>query len=590
MGTLTGHTVHGRWWQDAAVYQIYLRSFADGDGDGTGDFTGLIRRLDYLHELGVSAVWITPFYPSPLADGGYDVADYRQVDPRLGTLGQFDEFVRSAHALGIRVLVDIVPNHTSDQHPWFRAALADGPDSAAARHYVFRRGTGPDHAQPPTNWQSNFGGSAWQPLGDDWFGGGWFYLHLFAREQPDLNWSDPDVRQDFLSILRFWCDHGVDGFRVDVSHGLAKDLSEPLRDRPDPYLMAPQAVDGSDPLWDRNETHDIYKGWRKLLDSYDPPKYAVGESWTPFTPRVFQYARADELGAVFDFSLEKADWDRRQYRRCIDRTARCARQVGSVPTWVLGNHDVPRVASRLGLPVGADVEQWVTSNGTDPRVDPALALRRARAAALIMLSLPGTAFIYQGDELGLPEDLDLTPEQIVDPNWERSGHTFKGRDGCRIPLPWKKDAPAFGFGCGPDARTWLPQPAWFGRYAVDVQEADPDSTLRLYRSALALRRRWVTGEKAPAVALSNISSSGADTDFEALGFVWDEELAGMMGDAAGADLLAWRLPSGLRVAVNFSDSRAYRLPQGLRPLLGSDPDYRSGVLAPDSAVWLVPAC
>lgn len=573
-----------RWWQGATVYQVYLRSFADGDGDGTGDFTGLTSRLGYLHDLGVDAVWITPFYPSPLADGGYDVADYRQVDPRLGTLAQFDGFVRRAHALGMRVLVDIVPNHTSDRHPWFRKALAEGPASEAAGRYIFRRGKGPGYSRPPTNWQSNFGGSAWQPLGDDWYGG-WYYLHLFAREQPDLNWSDPSVREEFLSILRFWCAHGADGFRVDVSHGLAKDLSEPLRDRPNPYLFSPQAADGSDPLWDRDETHGIYRGWRRLLDSYDPPRYAVGESWTPFTPRVFQYARPDELGAVFDFSLEKSDWDRDEYRHSIDRTARCARGVGSVPTWVLGNHDVPRIASRLGLPKGANVEDWVTSDGTSPHVDPALAAARARAAALVQLSLPGTAFIYQGDELGLPEDLDLAPDQIVDPNWERSGHRFKGRDGCRIPLPWKKDAPAFGFSADvPGAAapaTWLPQPDWFRSYAVDGEEGDPASPLSLYRRALALRRIWVAHDVG-----SEDAGSGENADFRPLGFVWEEGLPARLGDAARSDLLAWRLPSGLCVLVNFSDSHSYRIPEGYRLLLGSDPSAENGLLAPDSAVWL----
>lgn len=286
------------WWRDAVVYQIYPRSFADANGDGEGDLAGVIGKLDYLRKLGVDAIWLSPFYPSPLADGGYDVADYRAVDPRFGTMAQFDELVAHAHDAGINIIIDIVPNHTSDQHEWFQKALQAAPGSPERTRYVFQRGKG-EHAElPPTNWLSNFGGSAWQPCGD-----GWYYLHTFAKEQPDLNWDNPEVREEFLDILRFWCDKGVDGFRIDVSHGLAKDLREPLRDRPDPTKMYPQAADGSDPMWDRDAVHDIYRGWRELFNEYQPAKYAVGESWTPFSDRVFQYARQDELGAIFDLSL-----------------------------------------------------------------------------------------------------------------------------------------------------------------------------------------------------------------------------------------------------------------------------------------------
>ena len=287
------------WWRDAVIYQIYPRSFSDANGDGNGDLQGVIDRLDYLQALGVDALWLSPFYPSPLADGGYDVADYCDVDPRLGTLDQFDELVAKAHERGIGIIVDIVPNHTSDQHRWFQEALAQGPESEAAQRYVFRQGKGEHGELPPTNWLSNFGGSAWESCGDGW------YLHLFAKEQPDLNWDNPEVRHEFLRVLTFWCDRGVDGFRIDVSHGLAKDLREPLRDRIDPTLMSPQATDGSDPLWDRDAVHDIYREWRDLFNQYTPAKYAVGESWSPFTTRIFQYAKPDELGAVFDFSAPR---------------------------------------------------------------------------------------------------------------------------------------------------------------------------------------------------------------------------------------------------------------------------------------------
>ncbi|MBW3081411.1 alpha-amylase family glycosyl hydrolase [Bifidobacterium saguinibicoloris] len=558
----SGAAAGADWWREAVIYQIYPRSFRDMDGDGDGDLAGVIDRLDYLKALGVDAVWLSPFYPSPLADGGYDVADYRAVDPRLGTMAQFDELVARAHALGIRVIVDIVPNHTSDQHRWFQEALRDGPESPAAARYVFRRGKGEHGELPPTNWLSNFGGSAWEPCVD-----GWYYLHLFAKEQPDLNWDNPEVHAEFLDVLRFWCDKGVDGFRVDVSHGLAKDLREPLRDRPDPTVMSPQAADGSDPLWDRDAVHGIYREWRELFDRYDPPKYAIGESWSPFTPRIFQYAQPDELGAVFDFSMSKAAWNRGEYRETIDRTHRFALEAGTAPTWVLGNHDVPRIASRLGLPPHANIEQWVTSNGTNPPIDPALAARRARAAALVELGLPGTAFVYQGEEFGLPEDFDLTEDEIQDPNWERSGHYFKGRDGCRVPLPWTADGPAFGF--NDTGAAWLPQPAWFARYAADMQEHDDASTLTMYRRAIALRRDWVVG--------SGPSAGDAAASSEPFAFDWLDE------SEYPAPLLGWRLPSGMTVVANYADTDAVTLPQEMTVLVSSD-----GSVAPGATVGAVP--
>ena len=545
------------WWRDAVVYQIYPRSFADSNGDGDGDLNGVTDRLDYLKELGVDAIWLSPFYPSPQADGGYDVADYCAVDPRFGDMADFDRLVAEAHARGIRVIIDIVPNHTSYLHPWFREAIAAEPGSPARDRYVFRRGRGEHGELPPTNWLSNFGGSAWEPCGD-----GWYYLHLFAREQPDLNWDNPEVRAEFLRVLRFWCDRGVDGFRIDVSHGLAKDLRDPLRDRPDPTVLGPQADDGSDPLWDRDEVHAIYRAWRRLFDEYMPAKYAIGESWHPFSPRIFQYARQDELGAVFDFSLQKAAWGRDIYREVIARTWDYARQAATAPTWVLGNHDVPRVASRIGLPVGADIDTWVTSDGTDPAVDPVAAQRRARAAALIMLGLPGTAFIYQGEELGLPEDFDLTPDQWRDPNWERSGHRFKGRDGCRVPLPWTADGPAFGF--NDTGAAWLPQPDWYAGYAASAQDGVDGSILSLYRRAVGLRREWV--------------ARGADT-----AMTW-------LDDPSEPQLLSWRLPSGLTVAVNCSADRGLPMPEHNRVLVSSAADWRDGddpaELAPETAVWL----
>lgn len=544
-----------QWWNDAVVYQIYPRSFYDANGDGEGDLQGVIDKLDYLQELGVNALWLSPFYPSPLADGGYDVADYCGIDPRFGNLDQFDDLVAKAHARNIKIIADIVPNHTSDQHPWFQQALADGPESSTAARYVFRRGKGEHGELPPTNWLSNFGGSAWQPCGD-----GWYYLHLFAREQPDLNWDNPAVREDFLRFLKFWCDRGVDGFRIDVSHGLVKDLSEPLRDRIDPTLMSPQSHDGSDPLWDRDGVHEVYRQWRELFNQYEPAKYAVGESWTPFSKRIFTYAQPDELGAVFDFSLSKAVWERDAYVETITRTHDYALQAGTAPTWVLGNHDVPRVASRLGLPAGASVEQWVTSNGTSPQIDDALALRRARAAALILLGLPGTVFMYQGDELGLPEDLEIPESAIQDPNWERTGHKFKGRDGCRVPLPWDETKPTFGFNAS--GRSWLPQPEWFAKYAVSRETSDTTSLLNVYRQAIALRSMWVA----------------ARNNYD---FSWLSEISG--------DAMGWQLPSGLQVITNFSDDMPYELAESKHILLSSDgsTDTTTTQIPPTTTVWCV---
>ncbi len=344
------------WWRTAVVYQVYPRSFADANNDGIGDLAGLRNRLGYLADLGIDAIWLTPFYPSPLADGGYDISDHRGVDPRLGALADFDELTHDAHTRGIKVIVDIVPNHTSDQHPWFRRALAAGPDSPERDRYIFRDGNGPDGQEPPSDWRSHFGGSAWERLPD-----GQWYLHLFAREQPDLNWANTDVRQDFRDTLRFWADRGVDGFRIDVAHSLAKDLSHPLRSQP--HLDQRLPLDGSDPLYDRDEVHTIYQDWRKIFDEYDPPRMAVAETWHPTSTRTYLYARPDELGQVFDFSLLKSHWDREQYEQVIRRSIEDHRGAGGGLTWVLSSHDIPRHASRLALPKDVTPEAWLADDG-----------------------------------------------------------------------------------------------------------------------------------------------------------------------------------------------------------------------------------
>jgi alpha-glucosidase len=470
----------GEWWRTAVVYQLYVRSFADSDGDGIGDLRGLNSRIDYLAQLGIDAVWLNPFYPSPLRDGGYDIVDHRDVDDRLGTLADFDELVERAHAHDIKIIVDIVPNHTSDQHPWFLAALAAGRGSPERDRYIFRDGSG---NQPPSDWRSHFGGSAWDQVAD-----GQWYCHLFLGEQPDLNWGNAEVRAYFRDTLRFWADRGVDGFRIDVAHSLAKDLSEPLRSQP--HLDTRLPLDGSDPLYDREEVHTIYRDWRRVFDEYDPPRMAVAETWHPSNDRTYLYARPTELGHVFDFSLLKSPWDRDAMRVAVEGSLHRQRATGGGLTWVLSSHDVPRHASRLALGPDDDVDAWLASNGAKPPIDITLAKRRARAATLMMLALPGSAYLFQGEELGLVEVADLEPNVIQDPIWKRTSGRLKGRDGCRVPLPWTRTGRSFGF--GPNA-AWLPQPAWFADESVEAQTDTPGSTLTMYRDALRLRRQHQPG-------------------------------------------------------------------------------------------------
>jgi alpha-glucosidase len=478
------------WWRQAAVYQIYPRSFADADGDGLGDLPGIRSRVDYLASLGIDAIWLSPFYPSALADGGYDVADYRDVDPRLGTLADFDELVAALHERGIRVIVDIVPNHTSDRHAWFQEALAAGRGSAARARYLFREGTGESGEEPPTDWESVFGGSSWERVAD-----GQWYFHHFATEQPDLNWDHPEVREDFLKTLRFWSDRGVDGFRIDVAHMLTKDFSEPLPSRAELELI-PQ--DGNHPLLDRDDVHEVYAEWRRVFDEYDPPRTAVAEAWVSTPERRASYASASGLGQAFNFDLLEADFDASEFRTVIADNLAQAQASGSSTTWVLSNHDVTRHATRYGLPpvAGRPVKQgteWVAAGGPPDGVDLAQGARRARAATLLILGLPGSTYLYQGEELGLHEVAEITDGERQDPAFFRGGaYDGLGRDGCRVPLPWTADGASFGFG---DAVAHLPQPRWFAQHAVEVEAQDPTSTLSLYREALRLRRLLQTGEQ-----------------------------------------------------------------------------------------------
>lgn len=538
------------WWRSAVIYQVYIRSFADGNGDGVGDIAGIRSRLPYLKSLGIDAIWINPWYKSPMADHGYDVADFREIDPLFGSVAEAEALIEEAHRHGIRVIPDIVPNHTSDQHTWFRAALAAGPGSPERECFVFREGRGPDGAEPPNDWQSCFGGPAWTRLPD-----GQWYLHLFAPEQPDLNWEHPDVLAEFKDILRFWFGRGVDGFRIDVAHGLVKhpelpDLP-PRRDACDPPLAG--SVDH--PHWDRDEVHEIYREWRKVADEFPGDRSFVAEAWADSPERLAAYVRQGGLHTAFNFEYLMTSWESKALREVIDSSLATLGSVGAPATWVLSNHDVVRHPSRFGRTV---VKKWLPNTPYRPEgpLDLELGTRRARAAALLMLALPGGAYIYQGEELGLPEVEDLPEEVLQDPIWERSGHTDPGRDGCRVPLPWSGRQAPFGFSPeGAAGAPWLPQPADWHAYSVEAQTGEESSMLELYRRTLRVRSAH------PALGEGTLS--------------WLDTPDGV---------LAFTREPGFACVVNLS-SEPYRLPDHDAVLLASGP-VEDGLLAPDHAVWL----
>ncbi|MFM2352607.1 MAG: hypothetical protein RLZZ608_13 [Actinomycetota bacterium] len=485
-----GEHENAEWWRQAVVYQIYPRSFVDSDGDGLGDVRGIIARVPYLRDLGVDAVWLSPFYPSALADGGYDVDDYRNVDPRLGSLHDFDDMVAALHGAGIKIFVDIVPNHSSNRHEWFQAALASPPGSPERDRYLFRDGRGAHGELPPNDWPSHFGPSAWTRTADADGAPGQWYLHLFAPEQPDFNWDNPDVEADFIRTLRFWSDRGVDGFRIDVAHALKKDMSEPFKPVPTIGIMSDYPIDGSHPLFDRDDVYDVYRSWRAVFNEYDPPRVAVAEATVPVQRRV-NYARTDTLGQAFNFDLLGTPWRASEFRSTIAHSLELADSTGSSSTWTLSNHDIIRHATRYGLPDGLHLDNWLLTHGSEPEVDREQGSRRARAAMMMLLALPGSVYLYQGEELGLFEVADLPVDALQDPIWVRDGGARKGRDGCRVPLPWTDSAPGYGFTTGVPH---LPMPAWFSDFAVDRQLGLAGSTLELYRDALRLRRDLQTAE------------------------------------------------------------------------------------------------
>ncbi|HXL87779.1 MAG TPA: glycoside hydrolase family 13 protein [Streptosporangiaceae bacterium] len=522
----------GQWWRGAAIYELYLRSFANGGahdagacaGDGTGNLAGVRERLPYLADLGIDAIWFSPWYPSPMADAGYDVADFRDIAPEFGTLAEADALVGEAHKLDIKIIIDIVPNHCSDQHPWFQEALRSQPGSPERARFWFRPGRGPDGALPPNNWQSIFGGPAWRRIPD-----GEWYLHLFAPEQPDFNWGNPDVRSEFEDILRFWFDRGVDGIRIDSAALLTKDP-----------LLPDTAPGLPDPASDRDDVHEIYRAWRRVADEYED-KVLIGEVWLPDADRLARYTRPDELHTVFNFPYLNCPWDAAALKKVIDSSP--------VPaTWVLSNHDVDRHVSRYGR---ANTSFDLQGRDHSQPVDLVLGTRRARAAALLTMALPDAVYIYQGEELGLWEVEDIPDELRQDPIWHRTGGRDPGRDGSRVPLPWSGKEPPFGFcdGCQP----WLPQPKEWRDLTVEHESCDPGSMLQLYRAALRIRR-------------------------ERLG-------AGPMTWLPSADgVLVFDRGDRLRCVVNISSVPA-ELPAGTL-LLASNLLGADGTVPTDTAVWL----
>ena len=498
----------GEWWRTAVIYQIYPRSFADQSGDGIGDLRGVTSHLGDLAALGVDAIWLSPFQRSPQKDAGYDVADYCDVDPIFGTLADFDEMLAQAHARGIRIIVDLVPNHSSDQHAWFQEAVASPAGSPERTRYIFRDGKGENGEQPPNNWESVFGGGAWTRLTEPDGTPGQWYLHLFDASQPDFDWSNPEVREEFRRILRFWLDRGVDGFRVDVAHGLVK--KEGLPDYTPPKDAGSMGGgEAAVPYWGQEGVHEIYRDWHALLAEYDGDRALCAEAWLPSIAQTALWVRPDEMHQAFNFEYLETPWDAEKLRLVIADSLAGYGAVGAPSTWVLSNHDVVRHASRLALT--AENPQGAGIGPKSPgKPVPEVGLRRARAATTLMLALPGSAYLYQGEELGLPEVIDLPDEARQDPTWFRTNGERYGRDGCRVPLPWTSEGPAFGF--NETGEAWLPQPAEWAGLARDAQRDDPGSTLTLYKNLLAERRarglgagtlEWVDGLGTDVVAFRN---------------------------------------------------------------------------------------
>jgi len=534
------------WWRHAVIYQIYPRSFADGNGDGIGDLPGIIDRLPAVADLGVDAIWLSPFYTSPQKDAGYDVANYCDIDPVFGTLQDAERLIHAAHDLGLRVIVDLVPNHSSDQHEWFRAALLAAPGSAERERYMFRDGKGETGELPPNNWESVFGGPAWTRVTESDGSPGQWYLHLFDPSQPDVNWENPEVWEMFRGVLRFWLDRGVDGFRVDVAHGLVKE-----KGLPDKKIVANPPLGDRGPHWDQDGVHEVYRDWRKVLDEYGPDRMLCAEAWVLPLSKMAWYVREDEMNQAFNFGYLASQWDASCLRSIINESLDAFGGVGAPSTWVLSNHDVIRHASRLVL--NAPMEDHAAGIGpnTVKKPDEVRGLEMARAATTMMLALPGSAYLYQGEELGLPEVIDIPDDFRQDPTFFRTQGERYGRDGCRVPIPWEANAPAYGFNS--TGSSWLPQPRSFNALARSEQNGVAGSTLELYKTLLALRAEYSLG-------------SG---NFEWL-------------DGFGDDVVAFRNGS-IAIIANIGDSPV-ELPEG--EVLVTSGEIAGPQLPPNTTAWV----
>ena len=534
------------WWRSGVIYQIYPRSFADANGDGMGDLKGITSRLGDLAALGIDAIWLSPFYTSPQKDAGYDVADYRNVDPLFGDLTDFDNMVEKAHSLGLRVMIDLVPNHTSDQHEWFQKALNAAPGSKERSYYHFKDGKGENGELPPNNWRSMFGGPAWTRVED-----GQWYVHLFDSSQPDLNWENPIVREEFEQILKFWLDRGVDGFRVDQPHAMGK--AEGLPDHPYVEEAGAGFIEGREnpPMWFQDSVHEIFRNWRRILESYPGERAMCGEAYVLPLSFMALWVRSDEFHQTFNFRFLDAGWEKDSLVSAIDESFEAFDEVGAPSTWVLNNHDVMRHASRFG----GDYGRTTASDGVgpdNPQPNNVLGLQKARAATLFMLGLPGASYIYQGEELGLPEHTTIAPEHRQDPTFFRTGGQRVGRDGCRVPLPWEKGNASNGF--NQTGQAWLPQPASYAALSRDQQEGVQGSTLELYKQALRLRKELKLGEGS---------------------FDWISKESGLSYE------------NGNLIVVHNFAAQPVLLPEG-RVLISSAPVTEDGHLMPNDTAWILP--
>ena len=544
------------WWRDAVTYQIYIRSFADANGDGIGDVEGIRSRLPYLKKLGVDAIWITPWYPSPQHDHGYDVANYMDIEPQYGTLAEAEKLIKETHEHGLKFIVDIVPNHSSDQHLWFQAALKAAPGSKERDRYIFRDGKGPNGDLPPNNWEAVFGGCAWQRVIEADGKPGQWYLHLFAVEQPDFNWEHPDVREHFEEVLKFWLDRGVDGFRIDVAHGMVKYPGLP--DVPEKDKSAEMLAPHERPFWDQDGVHEIYRSWRKILDSYPGDRMAVAEAWVSPAERIARYVRADELQNSFNFEMLTTLWKPEEIKKKIDNSIASLIEVGAPPSWVFNNHDVVRSIDRLDLGLTNHGDTTFSRQGDPKKLNIARGTLRAKSATLMALALPGGTYLYQGEELGLPEVRDIPEDRLTDPRWKMSGFTDRGRDGCRVPLPWMSE-PTGGFGFSTNDlleldQAWLPQSPWMGNFSADSQDGVAGSTLTMYQEALAIRKTE-----------------------EGLGdgpMTWIQ---------AGDDVVAFSRPGNFACYINFGSP--IEVPAGAKVLISSGP-LDGNSIPTDTAVWL----